>query len=163
MKLRTLSILFLIMFATGIVLATAGEILPNNSIANYESGTLLIKDSATNQTVNTTYEAKGICYKVVDGDTIWVEGVGKIRLVGINTPEKGEDGFYDSKNFVEEKCLNKEVYLDIDDEENKDKYNRTLAIVYTKDTNINKALLEEDLAEVMYIPPSEFTKGLGFK
>ena len=34
------------------------------------------------------YDASGYCYHVVDGDTIDVEGVGRIRFVGVNTPER---------------------------------------------------------------------------
>jgi len=105
---------------------------------------------------NCTVEERGICYKVVDGDTIWVEGVGKVRFVGVNTPERGVDGYNVSKNFVKKLCLNQEVGLDIDDAKPKDKYNRTLAVVIVDGKNLNEILLKEKLAEVMYIPPSEF-------
>ena len=46
-----------------------------------------------------------------------------------------------------------------DDKKHYDKYNRTLAIVYTENLDINRELLNENLAEIMYIPPSEFAKG----
>ncbi|MCC7553033.1 MAG: thermonuclease family protein [Methanobacteriaceae archaeon] len=160
MKRKTISIIFLALMIGGAILSISNEFIDEDVFAkNSNQGSILIKDSETNKTENITYEAKGKCNKVVDGDTIWVEGVGKIRLVGVNTPEKNEDGFSEAKDFVIEKCLYKTVYLDIDDKKNKDKYNRTLAIVYTNDTNINQELLEKDLGEVMYIPPSEFEKG----
>jgi len=101
-------------------------------------------------------EASGICSKVSDGDTIYVEGVGKVRFVGVNTPEKGVGGSDASKYFVEKLCLNKEVSLDIDDSKHSDKYGRTLAVVIVDGKNLNEMLLKEGLAEVMYIPPSEF-------
>ena len=82
-------------------------------------------------------EATGLCSKVSDGDTITVEGVGKVRLVGVNTPEKGVAGADASAYFVKKLCLNREVSLDIDDSKHTDKYGRTLA-------------------EIMYMPPSEF-------
>jgi micrococcal nuclease len=159
MKKKTLSIILLIVFIGGIVLTTANAIIPENNFLN--TGTILIKDTSTNAETNVSYEASGKCYKVVDGDTIWVEGVGKVRLVGVNTPEKKEKGYSEAKNFVEEKCLLKTVYLDIDNAKNKDKYNRTLAIVYVDGINLNKELLEKGYGEIMYIPPSEFSKGLG--
>ncbi len=103
------------------------------------------------------YEFEGKCYKVVDGDTIDVEGIGRIRFVGVNTPERGENGYKSAKEYVKNKCLEKTVYLDIDDRKNKDRYNRTLAVVYTDDgQNLNHLLLKENHAEIMYIPPSEF-------
>ena len=157
MKTKTIYLIFLVLFVVGGTLTIANDVLPDHIFA--KEGTILINDD--NTTKNVTYEASGNCYKVVDGDTIWVEGVGKIRLVGINTPEKNEEGFNEARNFVVENCLDKTVYLDIDNERNKDKYNRTLAIVYSEDMNINKVLLEKKLAEIMYIPPSEFPKGLG--
>ncbi len=101
-------------------------------------------------------ESSGLCTKVVDGDTIYVEGVGKIRFVGVNTPERGVDGYKVSKNFVAKFCKNKVVGLDIDDCKNQDKYGRTLAVVIVDGKNLNEILLKEGLAEIMYIPPSEF-------
>lgn len=116
-----------------------------------------------NETINNSsgsdsqnVEVRGKCYKVVDGDTIDVEGIGRIRFVGVNTPERGESGYLSAKNFVKNKCLGKMVGLDIDDDKNKDKYHRTLAVVYVDDVNLNQELLKKGYAEVMYIPPSEF-------
>lgn len=106
------------------------------------------------------YDKKGYCDYVVDGDTINVEGVGRIRFVGVNTPERGQPGYQEAKDFVKSYCLDKTVYLDVDDAKNHDKYGRTLAIVYVGKTNLNAILLKKGYAEVMYIPPSEFPKGL---
>ena len=101
-------------------------------------------------------EATGLCSKVSDGDTITVEGVGKVRLVGVNTPEKGVAGADASAYFVKKLCLNREVSLDIDDSKHTDKYGRTLAVVIVDGKNLNEMLLKEGLAEIMYMPPSEF-------
>ena len=101
-------------------------------------------------------EATGLCSKVSDGDTITVEGVGKVRLVGVNTPEKGVEGADASEYFVKKLCLNREVSIDIDDSKHTDKYGRTLAVVIVDGKNLNEMLLKEGLAEIMYMPPSEF-------
>lgn len=101
-------------------------------------------------------EVSGICTKVSDGDTIYVEGVGKVRFVGVNTPEKDVEGGDVSKYFVQKLCMNQKVGLDIDDSKNQDKYGRTLAVVIIDNKNLNEMLLKEGLAEIMYIPPSEF-------
>ncbi|MGL4669187.1 MAG: thermonuclease family protein [Methanobacteriaceae archaeon] len=102
------------------------------------------------------FEEEGYCDYVVDGDTLNVEGVGRIRLVGVNTPERGEAGYIEAKKYVEENCLGKTVYLDIDNEKRTDKYGRILAVVYVKNQSINQQLLKLNYAEVMFIPPSEF-------
>jgi endonuclease YncB( thermonuclease family) len=101
-------------------------------------------------------EETAVCTKVVDGDTIYLDNGEKVRFVGVNTPERGVEGYIASKNFVQKLCLNKEVGLDIDDSKHNDKYGRTLAVVIVDGKNLNEMLLKEGLAEVMYIPPSEF-------
>lgn len=101
-------------------------------------------------------EYRGKCTYVTDGDTIEVEGLGKVRFVGVNTPERGVEGYICSKRFVQKLCLDKEVSLDIDDSKHTDKYGRYLAVVIVDGKNLNEMLLKEGLAEIMYIPPSEF-------
>ncbi len=101
-------------------------------------------------------EKTGICTEVVDGDTIYLDTGEKIRFVGVNTPEKGVDGYYGSKYFVQKLCLNREVSIDVDDSKHTDKYGRTLGVVIVDGKNLNEMLLKEGLAEVMYMPPSEF-------
>ena len=101
-------------------------------------------------------EFTGKCTYVTDGDTIEVDGLGKVRFVGVNTPERGVEGYICSKRFVQKLCLDKEVSLDIDDDKYTDRYGRYLAVVIVDGKNLNEMLLKEGLAEVMYMPPSEF-------
>lgn len=105
---------------------------------------------------NCHVEESAICTKVVDGDTIELDNGKKVRFVGVNTPERGVEGYIASKNFVQKLCLNKEVGIDIDDSKHNDKYGRTLAVVIVDGKNLNEMLLKEGLAEIMYMPPSEF-------
>ncbi|NCN51484.1 hypothetical protein GW931_00535 [archaeon] len=77
----------------------------------------------------------GIVERVIDGDTIVINGT-SIRLLGINSPEKGEIGYNQAKGFLEEKILDKEVEIHF--EGNKfDKYHRELAYIYFEGKNIN--------------------------
>lgn len=94
--------------------------------------------------------------KIVDGDTIWVDYEERVRLVGINTPELGQAGSLEAKEYVINRIMNKKIYLDVDDKKQKDEYGRTLAVVLIDGDNLNKELLCKNYAEVMYIPPSEF-------
>ena len=102
----------------------------------------------------------GYVKNVVDGDTVDVSfniyGIQMVRLVGINTPEIGEDGYEEAKEFLNETCMWEEVKLDVDDERQFDPYYRILAVVYVNETNLNEQLVKEGYAEVMYIAPSEF-------
>ena len=150
-----LIILFIVGIAGSAYAYTGTGFSHDKKVSDYTSTSLNDILNKYNDT-DCKVEAIGVCTKVSDGDTIYVEGVGKVRFVGVNTPEKGVEGSDASKYFVEKLCLNKEVSLDIDDWKHSDKYGRTLAVVIIDGKNLNEMLLKEGLAEVMYIPPSEF-------
>jgi hypothetical protein len=45
---------------------------------------------------------QGKVIKVIDGDTIATNNSERVRLLGINTPEKGRYGYEEAKEFLEE-------------------------------------------------------------
>ena len=152
-------IIFIVLVLVGLmgvaVAYTGTGFSHDKKISDYDS--LSLNDILSKYTdTNCKSEAKGLCTNVADGDTITVEGVGKVRLVGVNTPEKGVSGSDASTYFTKKLCLNREVSLDIDNSKHSDKYGRTLAVVIVDGKNLNEMLLKEGLAEIMYIPPSEF-------
>lgn len=126
---------------------------PSDSLENNTSAD---QSDTPNQPSSSSYEASGLCDYVVDGDTIDVEGVGRIRFVGVNTPERGDQDYQEAQNFVKNMVLGKTVHLDIDDRKHEDRYGRVLAVVYVDGVNLNQELLKRGYPEVMYIPPSEF-------
>lgn len=93
---------------------------------------------------------------VIDGDTLDVSGIGRIRLVGINTPEKDEQGYQEATDFLRSVSLGKVVEIDVDDDSPRDHYGRILGVVYIEDENINARMLRSGHAEILYLPPSEF-------
>ena len=104
---------------------------------------------------------KGKVIYVEDGDTLDISPVERayiqrIRLVGVDTPERDNPGYEEAKEFVKEMCSGEEVEFDIDDCKQYDEYHRILAVVYVNGTNLNAELLKRGYAEVMNIPPSEF-------
>jgi len=93
-----------------------------------------------------------IVIKVVDGDTFDVEGIGRIRLADINTPEIDTEEGKEAKEYVKNLCYQRKVYLDIDDLYVTGKYGRIIAVVYvpynkTHYVNLNQLLLKEGYAE----------------
>ena len=89
------------------------------------------------------------CTRVVDGDTIVVEGIGKVRLIGVDTPEtvhprKPVEYFgKEASNFTKRMVGEKKVRLEYD-WQRKDKYNRTLAYVYLEDgTFLNAEIIKQ--------------------
>ena len=153
MKKKTISIIFLIIFLIGIALTVANLFLEDSNNIENKTGNLTID----NKTIH--YDNTGKCIEVIDGNTIQVYGIGRVQLTQVDSPSKGEVGFGKAKEFVEDKCLGKTVYLDIDDAQPKDKYGRTLAIVYTDTNDINKELIDKNFAKIYYFNPSEFKKG----
>ena len=151
MNKKTISIILLIIFAITCALTLANAFLTDSKTIENQTGTLTLG----NRTVN--YEKAGKCLEVIDGNTIQVYGVGRVQLIQVGSSDG--NAFNDAKNFVSDKCLGKTVYLDIDDKQPKDRYDRTLAIVYTNDTDINKELIDKNLAKISYFEPSEFKKG----
>tara|TARA_Y100000310_G_scaffold121029_1_gene119793 strand:- start:618 stop:1328 length:711 start_codon:yes stop_codon:yes gene_type:complete len=87
--------------------------------------------------------------RVVDGDTVIVNDQ-YVRLLGINTPEKGEKYYTEAKEFLESLVLDKEVELRFG-KERKDRYNRTLGYLFLGGKNINLEIVEEGYAN-FYFP-----------
>ena len=83
---------------------------------------------------------KTVVERIIDGDTIVTE-IGNVRLLGINTPERGERGFLEAKVFLENLILNKSVVLEYVGPR-EDKYGRILAYVFLEGGNINLKLVE---------------------
>lgn len=79
--------------------------------------------------------------RIIDGDTIVTE-IGNVRLLGMNTPERGERGFLEAKEFLEDLILNESVVLEYVGER-QDKYGRILAYVFFEGENVNTKIVEE--------------------
>ncbi len=162
MKLKGRNLLIiLIIFILGFSIISAGSAYTGTGFTHdipYSKYSGLSNDDILNKYDDTDCQEEftGLCTYVTDGDTIEVDGLGKVRFVGVNTPERGVEGYICSKRFVQKLCLNKEVSLDIDDSKYTDKYGRYLAVVIVDGKNLNEMLLREGLAEIMYMPPSEF-------
>ena len=85
--------------------------------------------------------------RVIDGDTILINTNEKIRLSGINTPEKDECHFQESKSRLEELILNKEIFLE-KDYSDKGRYGRLLRYVHIENREINSLMVLEGQARV---------------
>jgi|GEM_PF-2015145 len=86
----------------------------------------------------------GIVSRVIDGDTIVVNNE-SVRMLGINTPERGERYYSEAKQYLETLVLNKTVSLRSGEEEY-DLYHRRLAYVFLNKENINLKQIQEGYA-----------------
>ncbi len=89
---------------------------------------------------------------VVDGDTVMIKGDVLVRLIGIDTPEKGEACYSEAKERLEELILNQYVFL-VKDKTNADSHGRLLRYVFLGNKNINLKMVEEGYAQPMPIQP----------
>lgn len=97
--------------------------------------------------------------RILRADTIEVDGVGAVRMIGVETPDgRTPQGIYaahgqNALNFVEKSLLNQDVRLEFDPSNaarnNKDESGQTLAYVFTRDgTFINSELVKQGLGFV---------------
>ena len=98
--------------------------------------------------------------KVYDGDTILLNDGQKVRFLGVNTPEvagrnkNAEPGGEEAKTWLTQRLQHIKVRLE-GDVEKKDKYQRTLAHVFTEDKqHINWELVRRGLGAVNIYPPN---------
>jgi len=80
--------------------------------------------------------------KVLDGDTIVVRWRGRIehlRLLRINTPERGQPGYEGSAGFLRNLLSGKRIEFQFEEPTNpaRDKYGRLLAYVFADGENVN--------------------------
>jgi micrococcal nuclease len=96
--------------------------------------------------------------KHTDGDTLWLSGIGKVRLIGIDTPEVyggGECFGRRASAFVTRTApLGATVRYRLGVDE-RDRYGRALAYVWLADGRfLNRLLVARGYAEPLTVPPN---------
>jgi len=91
--------------------------------------------------------------RVIDGDTIEVEGGVKVRYIGIDTPERGEPHYFEASEINRNLVQGERVRLEKDIED-KDEYGRLLRYVWVDDTMVNAELVRLGYAYSFYYPPN---------
>jgi micrococcal nuclease len=127
--------------------------------------------NGTWENVEDVITPKGSCIPATfidnyDGDTITVHIMGwpwleeRVRLIGVDTPEKGEGVAAErATRFTSNTLADRTVYLEFDTRL-RDKYDRLLAYVWFEDGSgaprmLNMMLLRERLADLMIIEPDD--------
>lgn len=104
----------------------------------------------------------GIVTEIVDGDTLDVNNV-RIRLTLVNTPERGESGYQEAKEFIESMCpVGSKALVDEDDGQKEGSFDRVIGLVYCGNEKLllNEHLLNEGHAQVFgdFCGVSEFSE-----
>ena len=95
---------------------------------------------------------------VIDGDTFEyydtsTKTIRTVRLLCVNTPEQGEEGYEEAKIFLTELLLGNKVILEKDVSET-DKYGRLLRYVYLENGEfVNELIIKNDYGEILKIEP----------
>ena len=89
--------------------------------------------------------------RIIDGDTLDVEGSLRIRLVLVNAPELNANGGPESRDYLTSLCSGTKALVDEDDFQiGHDPYGRVLAVVYCGSTNANAAMISSGHATTYY-------------
>ena len=116
------------------------------AVAPGQEGDAVTNDSAqTKETVVT---------KVLDGDTIIIQGGIHVRLLGIDADEKDYPCYEAARLRLEELIMGKTIVLEMDSED-LDQYGRQLRFVFLDGANINRQLVAEGLAIARFYPENQ--------
>lgn len=83
--------------------------------------------------------------RVVDGDTVVLATLDRVRLIGVNTPERGEPGYQEATDFTGSVCLGRWVEAEPCPVTPRDRYGRLRALVYLRDDHGERRSLSEEL------------------
>jgi endonuclease YncB( thermonuclease family) len=92
--------------------------------------------------------------RVIDGDTVVMERLGQVRLIGVNAPEWKRCYERAATRFTRDRLEDQVVQYEIGAEP-KDRYDRTLAYLSREGNMHNLDLLSEGYAKVLTIPPND--------
>src|SRR6058998_1386801 len=97
---------------------------------------------------------------IVDGDTLDV-GSTRIRLALVNSPEVGQPGYSEAKEFTNQTCpVGTQAFVDEDDGQTSGSCGRMVALVFCQGTNLNAELLRTGNAVLVpdFCAVSEFAR-----
>ena len=157
LKLGALGVItfFTLIFGSIWVFAMASPTPPKQEIENQQTNEATQTPEAKKDeenSVSTTSRQKAKVTKIIDGDTIELEGGQRLRYIGMDTPEKGDCYSTESTKRNKELVEGKTVELEKDVSET-DRYGRLLRYVYVGDDFINEILVKEGFASVYTYPP----------
>ncbi|MFN2616297.1 MAG: thermonuclease family protein [Thermoleophilaceae bacterium] len=97
--------------------------------------------------------------RVVDGDTVWLSGLGRVRLIGVDTPEVygSVECFGPAASAYTKRVLRPGVRVRYRmGVEGRDRYGRALAYVWLRDGRLfNELLVARGYARPLTIPPND--------
>lgn len=88
--------------------------------------------------------------RVVDGDTVELADGSKVRLTGIDTPERGQCGFGEASTALNDMVTGREVVLVAGARDDSDRYGRLLRYLEVDGVDVNLAMIQSGWAIARY-------------
>jgi micrococcal nuclease len=82
--------------------------------------------------------------RVLDGDTAELQGGDRVRLLGVDTPEKGEPLYREAQEYLADVAVGRTARLSFADRR-RDNYGRLLSFLYVDTLLVNEAILAQGL------------------
>jgi micrococcal nuclease len=91
--------------------------------------------------------------RVIDGDTVIMADGRRVRLIGLDAPERNEQCFAEAKRFLHSLVSGKAVEVAFD-AERRDAYGRLLAYLFVDGNFVNLAMVKEGYAVAFPFEPN---------
>jgi len=88
--------------------------------------------------------------RVIDGDTVVIASDERVRLIGIDTPEKGQCGFDEAKQALEKLLASGPATFYSGTTSDKDKYDRLLRYIEVEGIDVGLNLISNGFAIARY-------------
>lgn len=92
--------------------------------------------------------------RVIDGDTVDTDKLDRVRLIGVDTPERGRCYANAATRFTRRRLEGREFAYELGAEQ-QDRYGRTLAYLFRGAAMHELALLRDGYARVLIISPND--------
>ena len=93
--------------------------------------------------------------RIIDGDTIECRAIGRIRLIGMDTPERNQAPYGGQATQALTALLGDASLIEIEpDVEPRDRYGRVLGYVWADGVMVNWALVRRGFAVILTYPPN---------
>lgn len=96
--------------------------------------------------------------RVIDGDTVVLDNKQHVRVLGIDTPERGQCGYQEAKVNMQHLVLAKRIVLVADGKQTTDKYGRLLRYIDLGGKDIGLEQIKDGYAHARYDSRDHYPK-----
>lgn len=122
-------------------------------LARAPGGRSVPADTGPAAPVRTTTEC--VITRIIDGDTVDCQPGGRVRLIGMDTPEQGQRPYFEQATEAVAALIPRGSTVQLElDVEPRDRYGRILAYLWKDDQLVNWIMVREGWAVLLTYPPN---------